>query len=538
VTAVEFAAGERATNVAQWIPLLLCLAVTAVGGWIRFSHLDTKWYFNDEMKAALHVSGQTLPDVSRYRASRVMTAGELIDRFQAPVPGVGWQKTVHALATEDSQHPPLYYVLERLSEEAFGDFVWARRVLAAAAGLALVPAVYWLCIELGAAAWTSLLAAGLVAVSPYQLVYSQEVREWTLFELLSTVSAALLLRAIRRGRVSGWLWYAGALLLTFYSAILSLLLLAAFALFIFTSHAERDRFSRRAFAVASGSALVLYLPWIDELASHWKRANAENVWMATALPIKLYLAKALFGVSAVFFDSEYTIIRTAIVLIPVAIAAAAALWWFLRWEPARTKAYVVILFAVSPLLFFISDALLRASRGTAERYFLVSAVALEIAVALGCGAALRNGRRTPALVSAAVLIIAGALSCAIDVRSPLSWENDDADSLAAAAASIGHDRGVIVTNPYVGLEIANLVAPKTPIALGPPFPAFGRSALDALDLSPAELARIRAERNEPGSAIPFAPAEPGILKKMHAGVSAAHGWSARGDTLWHFAGSP
>ena len=114
--------------------------------------------------------------------------------------------------------PPLYYALAWLWERVVGWHEVGLRSLSAVFGVATVPAAYAAARELFSER-AGLVAAGLFAVSPYFVWYSQEARAYSLLVLLCTLSLLYFVRAERDGR-GLWKWglVAALALLTHYFA--------------------------------------------------------------------------------------------------------------------------------------------------------------------------------------------------------------------------------------------------------------------------------------------------------------------------------
>src|SRR5688572_6555207 len=102
---------------------------------------------------------------------------------------------LHGIARHEST-PPLYYVLAWLWAQAFGTGEVGLRLFSAVAGVATVPVVYAVGRTL-ASRHIGLVAASLVATSPYLVFYSQEARSYALFALLSMAGVLCCVRAIQ-----------------------------------------------------------------------------------------------------------------------------------------------------------------------------------------------------------------------------------------------------------------------------------------------------------------------------------------------------
>ena len=121
--------------------------------------------------------------------------------------------------------PPLYYLVSWLWVKVFPSTEVGIRAVPAICGVALVPVAYWVGREL-ASARAATIAAGLVAVNPFLVWYSQEARSYSLLTLLSAIALLLTLRALRRPNrrlYAGWAIASALALATHYFAAFLLL---------------------------------------------------------------------------------------------------------------------------------------------------------------------------------------------------------------------------------------------------------------------------------------------------------------------------
>lgn len=132
----------------------------------------------------------------------------------------GFGRAMHAVEFSESA-PPLYYALAWVWTQLTGTGEFGLRSISALAGVATVPVAYLLGAELRDRR-AGIAAALLVASNPMLVWYSQEARAYSLFVLLTTVSALYFVRALNRGRGRDFIWWgmASALALaTHYFAI-------------------------------------------------------------------------------------------------------------------------------------------------------------------------------------------------------------------------------------------------------------------------------------------------------------------------------
>ena len=152
----------------------LLLIAIVLGGLFRLINLSGKVYWHDETYTALYATGHNnVEAVDLVFDGQLKTAGD-ISQLQTAVPDRGVGRTVKELSDNDSQHPPLYYVLTRLLMYVVPNTVVASRLVAAIAGILLIPATYWLTKLLFSQTLPATVSAAVVAVSPFQYLYAQE----------------------------------------------------------------------------------------------------------------------------------------------------------------------------------------------------------------------------------------------------------------------------------------------------------------------------------------------------------------------------
>ncbi len=435
--AIAAPAAARRT-VPAWL-VVACAAVLLLGCAIRLTTLDRKGYTNDEATASLHVAGHTI--AGYYGAvvdGRVRTNAQL-KRYQGVDPATTAADVVRGLALEDPQHPPLYYLLERGWVLTFGDSLAAKRSLSALFGILAMAGLIWLGRELFGSTAPGLAAAALFAVSPFQVVYAQQAREYALWTLLTIVASALLLRALRAAASLPWLAYGTATALGLYTDPLFALVLAAHAVYVLCLGRPR-RAAVLPFAAAAGGALVAYGPWLAVLVAGARAGMVtNNAYLAAPLPPSLFALKWVFNLGAVFYDLDYRWPRTAVVLLPVFAALAAAFVGLVRHTERRVWLLVVALTAVPALALVVPDLLQHQTRSTSARYLVPVWLGAELALAwliARAAASPVRASRTAALAGGFALVALGTVASALGSLTSSWWADGSVPNLRAMAAVI------------------------------------------------------------------------------------------------------
>jgi mannosyltransferase len=174
---------------ARW-DLALVLLFTLVGFGLRFATIDTKGLWLDEATTVFQ------------------TAGTLLQTIQSQIGGT---------------HPPFFHVLMHIWIYFFGDSETTIRLFATIFGVACIPAAFWAGREVYDRR-VGLIAAALLAVSPFQIWYSQEARMYTMLMLFSLLSVGAFVRALEKNSLPTWLTYFAFTLMGAFTQYLFLLL--------------------------------------------------------------------------------------------------------------------------------------------------------------------------------------------------------------------------------------------------------------------------------------------------------------------------
>lgn len=158
------------------------------------------------------------------------------------------------------EHPPLYYLVVHLLLR-FHDSYLVPRVVSAVAGSLCVPVLYALGTRLRGRG-AGLVAAGLLAVSPFHIWYSQDARGYELAGLLVLLSYLALWIALEQPRRVLWLAYAASTALALYSEYTTIFVLLPQAILYLRARRQ-----------TLGTALLLswlgvgiaFLPWMGTL---------------------------------------------------------------------------------------------------------------------------------------------------------------------------------------------------------------------------------------------------------------------------------
>lgn len=384
-------------NPPTWLKILV-ISLIGVGIFFRFAHLEKRIYCCDESWTSVAISGHTIAELKQevFRHQGIVPITSF-DKYQHINPERGVADTVNYLITSDPQHPPLYYVMVRLWAQVFGDSSTGVRSLSAIISLLIFPSVYWLCLELFESPSVGWVAMALVAVSPLQLYFAQEARQYSLWMVEIIVSSAALLRAIRQENKINWAVYTLTLALGLYTHLFTVLVMISHGIYAVIQ--QQFRFSKTLlnYILATIAAFLMFLPWLIVLITHIGTALELTSGSVTKWINNPFELIAIFGirVTRIFFDlnltsdisafNSLTLEGSLFYSIPALIFSLVLviyLGFFLVKVPSNQINILIFLLGGFPgLLLLIYDLIYRGIRSIQFRYQLPLYLSLEIIVA-------------------------------------------------------------------------------------------------------------------------------------------------------------
>lgn len=428
---------------AQRITIGLAWAAIVIGIVLRFSQLPTRALFFDEAVTQMRIAGFTATQMwDTLYDGKQRTALEL-RRYASADASASPQRTVASLADEDAQHPPLFYLAELGVVRLFGNALVVWRLLPALFGVLAIGAAYVLARQLFADTAAALLSAAVFALSPIERIYADQAREYSLLVLLALIATSLLVRALRSGAWFDWAAYAVTAALGLYASPFMAYALAAHGLTTVAIARRPRRYALVAFVVAAAAALIAYLPWAHEIATHRAQIEASNAWSADPWPLTKLAVKWIFNAGSTLFDLEYLDLRWGVGLVIVLAAAAFALLRGFQDADERARWTLGSLIVVPALILILPDLALHEHRSAVARYALPVFAALAIVIGRGL-----VGRP----VLAAFVLGGGLLSCTVGALHSGWWDNDtNADDARVAS----------IVNRTARAQVASMVPPGT-----------------------------------------------------------------------------
>jgi hypothetical protein len=317
--------------------------------------------------------------------------------------------------------PPLHYYLAWLAVKLGGDVTALVRLPSLVLGTALIPLIFFLGRQ-AEGERTGLVAAAILALSPFAIFYSNEARAYETMLFLLALSTLALLKARESGGRAWWVVYAVAscaALWTHYVSIFVLVAEGAWALWTM-----RDRW--RTVVLAEAAIAIGYLPWLPGYLQQRRTMSVGEFNQFAAVtpgtvfgfPLRTVIGHPWLGLTTV---PGWIGLGMLGALAAVAVAAVASRQgWHPRVPPARSDAALVVILAVAtPIGMLLYYALTGSDLLSAPRDVSASAPAAIVLISL----VIVSWIRVLSARLAAVFVVAlGAMLLAIAVKSVLPAE--------------------------------------------------------------------------------------------------------------------
>ncbi|MGA7935380.1 MAG: glycosyltransferase family 39 protein [Kovacikia sp.] len=398
-----------------WLQRVLVFLLV-VGIVFRFVNLNHKVYWHDEAYTSLRAAGYTRWEIDQELfQNRVVVIGEL-QKFQQIKPGSTIADTIHSLAQEDPQHPPLYFLMARVWMQWFGGSLTASRLLPVFLSLFTLPFMYALAWELFASHEIALLATTFLALSPFDVLFAQTARQYGLLTVFVIASQWLLLRALRvdtKGRNNqfkitqswdawqSWGLYALSVALGLYTHPFFGLTVVGQAVYLGLEallkppQVSWQRAWARAvgilrnFCLAIAVALILYAPWLFVLVTNYERAMATTDWARFSPGIGTLLNQWMLSFTALFIDLyTHSRLLELCLRLPIVLLIGVSIYTICRRCDRSTWLLIVTSILVPFLLLVLSDLIAGGKRSTVSRYLISCYPGIQLAVAYFLGAQL------------------------------------------------------------------------------------------------------------------------------------------------------
>ncbi|MGB3515784.1 MAG: glycosyltransferase family 39 protein [Elainellaceae cyanobacterium] len=378
-----------------WLKLALA-TLLLLGILFRFVSLDGKIYWHDEAYTSLRAAGYLGVEVDEALFQNQIVAAPSLQQFQTIKPGSTVADTVRSLAVDVPQHPPLYFVMARFWMQWFGGSVAASRALAAVISLFSLPAMYLLGAELFQSRLVGAIAAVLLALSPFDILFAETSRQYSLQTFLIILSSWLLLRAARQRY--RWLWglYALTVAAGLYTQPLIVLTWIAHGLYVVgrcAAEPARGTFARLkhgsrwqplwGYGVAMAIAFLLFAPWLWVFMTNVGQVVATSSWTSSPMGLDRLAKFWLLSFTSLFIDLDFGFENpmTFLLRLPFLVLILGGFYRVCRRTALPVWLFLLTMGVVPFILIALPDLILGGQRSAITRYLNPCFPAIQLIVA-------------------------------------------------------------------------------------------------------------------------------------------------------------
>lgn len=429
--------------------LILLTVVLALGVFFRCYNLDRKIYWHDEVYTSIRTAGYNGAEIIEATFNGDKISVDDLLKYQRLNNNKTWADSWQKLV-DHPEHPPLYYLLSRAWQQLFGSSITATRSLSVLFSFLLFPAVFWLCWELFERSTPGWWTMGLLAISPVQVLYAQEAREYSLLLLTTALSCTALVGAVKRNRLLWWLFYALSTTANLYVSLLGGYIAIAQVVYILLLQKFRPNKTTISCGVASVFSLVLFSPWLGNIYRQWNVLEAKTSWADMTRPFVELLRMWELHLNSTFIDfypsvSGYISVRIiGFVFIFVLLCYG---FLYRRTEP-RSWLFLACVALVPTLMLVLPDVIDGGIKSVMTRYFLPSLLMVQIAVAYWLSFWQRQDFKRNLVIG--LIAVCGVVSCGMSAHSYHWWNKVvGAHNVQIAAIINSYSQPVVIANTIV-----------------------------------------------------------------------------------------
>ena len=472
----------KSNSIKFFIVILLILGV-----FFRFTNLEKKVYWHDEVITSINVSGFTGDQVREDIFNNRLVIPEDLMRYQRFNREKNFIETVISFSIHDPLHPPIYYILLRFWNQLLGSSIAITRSLSAIFSLLVLLGIYGICKELFEAPLVGVIAVSLVAISPFQVLYAQEAREYSLWPAIALLSSLALLRAMRLKTKRNWVIYSITIALALYSHLFSVFVIFSHGIYVLIlEFFKRNQSNRTIYSYLLSVALgfLIFSPWIILIFVNPAKIDSATSWSQSTESLSFLIKWWARNLGHIFIDIRnsgynfnHALEKEDLFFAPLLIILVFYSFYFLcRNTTRRTWLFLLTFIGITSLALILPDLLQGGRRSLVARYFMPAYLGIQITVAYLLASQILNfsqqAWKQKAWQAVTVLLIsAGIMSCVMSSSAEVWWNKHINYYFPQAARIINQSEFPLVVSDdnrvANALTLSYLLNPNTKLLLGP-----------------------------------------------------------------------
>ncbi len=272
------------------------------------------------------------------------------------------------------------------------------------------------------------MAVTLIAVSPFDLLFAQVARQYSLWTVAILLSSAAILRAIRLNTKLTWGIYAATVVMGLYSHLAFGLVAIGHGIYVVIIDKFRLSKTLIAYLLASVVGLLAFAPWLLVVIN-----NSKHIYKAvgkTESKSFWYLVREwAVNTSSIFIDINFDYIDNPakyLLIIPILILVVYSLYFLWHRAPKQAGIFIFLLIGITAISLILPDLIYQTSRSVTSRYMIPCYLGIQIAVAYLLATKITsiyvNARQQKLWQLVLIALISGSiLSCAMISQAEAWW---------------------------------------------------------------------------------------------------------------------
>lgn len=440
-----------------WL-IIVIIIVIIIGILFRVINIDKKIYWHDEVYTSLRVAGYDSDEVlATFFNGNIISVQDLL-KFQNLDSETPISQTINAL-NQHPEHPPLYYLLLRFWQDIFGSSILINRSLSVLFSLLIFPAIYFLSRELFNDNLVSLIVVGLTAISPFQILYSQEAREYSLWTLTIILSSLFFLKSIRINKVTHWINYSLSLTATFYTSILSVFIPIINIVYLYLIRKKLDTKTKINFLIFTVVSGILFIPWLVIMVINFTILKNKTSW--TNVEKSWQFLANLWGLhfTSLFADFGFPLYHWAsyIFIIFAFSLIIYSLFFIIKKTSKNIWLYILLLILIPTLGLILPDLIFGGVKSIMTRYFIPAFVGIYLSTGYTLAKKIQQRSDIWSIVLLVIFTL-GIISNFISSNAETWWNKAPSYHNAAMAKIINRAENPLVITQDFEINRGNIIS--------------------------------------------------------------------------------
>lgn len=376
------------------------LAIIIIGTLLKFYHLDSKIFWDDEIATIKHSSGISLSSYDKLvpvnEIKNISYYDSLLHLNSQPYT---IQSQIAGILS-DTHLTPAHYVFLTFWHRVVGDDDMDYRLFSVFIFVVSLPFMFLLSKSLYKSALAGWIAVSLYAVSPFINLFAQESRYYILWAFFFILCNYLFLQAIQKNKLFWRIAYAVAAIFALYTSIVSGLFILSHFLYILIFKKEL----RLSFTIYLFLIFLFYLPWFYFLYTVRETIQTGLSWHVDNEPFPIFSLSLLFSQLVGFVKSFVFLFDTGIEIetgmyynvwrgnitpdmylpllsdLIIFIFIIYATYFLITKASKETASLLVLIVLPQVLFFYITDIVRHSVISYMLRYQILNIVAISLVI--------------------------------------------------------------------------------------------------------------------------------------------------------------